>query len=71
MMNRLAVWHETWRAVISARNISFGVPALLQWTAGPWLLAEDAVGSHSTANGAVTKIETARKAALLWHERCG
>lgn len=64
MMNRLAGRHETRRAVISARNISSGVPALLQW-AGPWLSAEDTVGSHSTVNDAVTRIKTARKVAVL------
>lgn len=63
-MNRRAALHETRFVVMSARNISGGVWALLQWEIEPWLLAEDTIGSHNRINAA-TVIEAARNAAVL------
>jgi hypothetical protein len=57
-MNRLAARHETRLAVISARNISGGVRALLQWETGPGLSAGDAVGNHNEISDAARRIET-------------
>lgn len=64
-MNRRAALQETRFAVISARNMSEGVWALLQWEIDPWLSAEDTVGSHNRVNDAATAIEATRKTAPL------
>jgi hypothetical protein len=63
-MNRSATEHDTPRAVISTRNNSSGVFALLQWRTAAPSVATDRVGNDNAIAATITQSDSVKKAHL-------
>jgi hypothetical protein len=63
-MNCSATAHDTPRAVISTRNNSSGVFALLQWRTAAPSVATDRVGNDNAIAATITESDSVKKAHL-------
>ena len=67
-VNRSATAHDTSRAVISTRNNSSGVFALLQWWTAAPSVATDRVGDDNAIAATITESDSVKKAHLRRRE---